>query len=105
MVPSDNHGSREGRQALEEVMCDFVARGIQNILMMKDVPRDNDEGGLCLNSGMPTKCVKEGVKDGLIFLFSGPFGISCANMDIREVEDVRDGHVIDSIYSVPVIQI
>ena len=82
MVPSNNHGSREGRQTLEEVMGDFVARGIQDILMMEDVARDNDEGGLCLDGGMGTECVKEGIEDGLIFVFSRPFGISSANMDI-----------------------
>jgi hypothetical protein len=37
MISSDNHGSREIGQALEEVMSDFVARGIQDILVVKDV--------------------------------------------------------------------
>ena len=104
MVPSDNDSFGEVRQALEEVMCDFVARGIQNILVVEDVSRDNDEGSLCLNRGMGTELGKEGVKDGLIFVFSGSFCISCTDMDIREVEDVCNRHFED-IYGTKLNQI
>ena len=83
MIPPDNNGSREGGQALEEVMGDFIARGIQNILMMEDISRDDDEGGLCLNSGMGTEFVKEGIKHTPVFILTTPFCISRPNMDIR----------------------
>jgi hypothetical protein len=100
VVPSDNHGSREGRQTLKEVMGDFVARGIQNIFVVEDVPRNNDERCLCLDGGMGTELCKEGIKHTPVFVFSRPFGISCTDMDIREVEDMCDGHFEDDYVSI-----
>jgi hypothetical protein len=82
VVPPDNDGLGQVREALEEVMGDFIARGVQDILMMEDIARDNDETRFCFDSGMSTEGIKEGVKHTSIFIFSGPFCISCPNMDI-----------------------
>ena len=100
MVPSDNHGSREVGEALEEVMGDFVARGVQDVLVVEDVPRNNDECCFCLDGGMGTEGSKEGVKDTSVFVFSRPFSISCPNVDIREVEDMGNGHFEDDYVSI-----
>ena len=86
-------------------MGNFVARRIQDILVVEDVARDNNERCFCLDSGVGTELVKEGVKDTSVFIFPGSFCISCANMDIREVEDVRDGHSINDIYGFKMNQI
>ena len=101
MVPPDNHSTREAGQALEEVVGDFIARGIQHIFVMEDVPRDNDERSLCLDSFMSTECVKEGIEDTPVFFFSRPLSISRPNMDIGYVEDVTNGHFED-VYEYPV---
>ena len=82
MVPPDNDGLGQVGQALEEVMGDFIARGVQDVLMMEDVSRNNDETRFCLNGNMGTEFVKEGIKHTSIFIFTTPFCISCPNMDI-----------------------
>ena len=83
VVPPDNNGLGQVGQTLEEVMGDFIARGIQNVLVVEDVPRDNNECCFCLNSSMGTEFIKEGIKHTSIFIFTTPFCISRPNMDIR----------------------
>jgi len=90
MIATNNNGGGNGGEPLKEVNPHFNSRGSDTVFVMKDVTGDNNEGFIQGREG--SESLKEVLKDLDILFFSGTFRVACSDMDIRDMEDMVNGH-------------
>jgi len=90
MIAPDHHGRRAFRQAPQQLHGNLNSWGPNQMLVVEQVPRHHYQ---CFMGWIGFDLFKELCKGRQVLLFSAPFGVADADMDIRDVKNVINGHV------------